>query len=122
MPKKTVFGYDYDFFSDPDPYFNIRIPSGDKILEVYKSPTVDNSFLGEWAIDFTFGITQSIQLIFWDDDNSSVYNDIIGRVNCADGQSMLNQYPNTSFRFEDTNFPSESQGVLSVNLIVTYMP
>lgn len=122
MPKKRDGGGVYDFFSDPDPFFTIGIPSGDKIVKVYKSPTVDNSFLGEWAIDFTFGIAQSIQLEFRDDDDSSTYNDFIGRVNCADGQSMLNQYPNKSFRFENTNFPSNRQGVLSVDLIVTYMP
>jgi len=121
MPKLGPGAFDYDPFGNaPDPYFIISIPN-DKIDNAFESATIDNSFLGEWAIDFTFGIAQSIRLNFFDNDKP-LSPDKIGDVDCADGQSMLNKYPNKSFRFAKRTFPGYRQGVLSVNLIVTYMP
>lgn len=121
MPQRDKNRALYDLTSTgPDPYFTIDVANN---RSVFKSGVIDNSFAGEWAIDFTFGITESIRVNFWDDDSPADPDEISG-VNCGDGQSMLNKYPekNFTFRNSERSDGNDRNGGLLVHLTVRYTP
>ena len=121
MPQLNKKGEKYDLFdTGPDPYFTIDVLN--KGNGIFTSGVINNSFTGEWAINFTFGIDEFIQMNFFDKDPASAEE--ISEVSFINRQPMLNEYPKKTFRFINSNRsgPDDRNGGLVVDLTIRYTP